>query len=294
MLAALHEPEVLLLDEPFDGVDPIGVEATFDVIADARARGACVLVSTHLRELAVQACEHGARAARRLAGRDRRAPTRWPARRAPVPTALSSTDEPSPRPAGRADVGHLLRFRAARGPPARRASRWARGDRARAHRWPRATVPGVPRRRRARDAAARRAASLLPTAFAGVPVLSVVSAVASGGGRELLAREQGVAFPVSPTTDHLGALLLAPLNIAWLLQAWALLGVDGVRAAAPDAAAGGAASSSCSGSSPRPPSRRWWPGRWRRSAAGRTASLIVRAASAPPRPGRRAGSTSPA
>ena len=43
VLAALHEPDVLLLDEPFDGVDPIGVEATFDVISDARARGACVL-----------------------------------------------------------------------------------------------------------------------------------------------------------------------------------------------------------------------------------------------------------
>ncbi len=56
VLAALHAPAVLLLDEPFDGVDPIGVEATFEVIADARARGACVLVSTHLRELAVQAC----------------------------------------------------------------------------------------------------------------------------------------------------------------------------------------------------------------------------------------------
>jgi ABC-2 type transport system ATP-binding protein len=56
ILAAFHHPRVLLLDEPFDGVDPIGVEATFDVIADARARGACVLVSTHLRELAIQAC----------------------------------------------------------------------------------------------------------------------------------------------------------------------------------------------------------------------------------------------
>ncbi len=56
LLAALHEPEVLLLDEPFDGVDPIGVDATLDVIADARSRGACVLVSTHLRELAIQAC----------------------------------------------------------------------------------------------------------------------------------------------------------------------------------------------------------------------------------------------
>jgi ABC-2 type transport system ATP-binding protein len=47
---------VLLLDEPFDGVDPIGVEATFEVIADARARGATILLSTHLRDLAVQAC----------------------------------------------------------------------------------------------------------------------------------------------------------------------------------------------------------------------------------------------
>jgi ABC-2 type transport system ATP-binding protein len=56
VLAALHEPQVLLLDEPFDGVDPIGVEATFDVIADARARGATILLSTHLRDLAVQAC----------------------------------------------------------------------------------------------------------------------------------------------------------------------------------------------------------------------------------------------
>ena len=56
VLATLHEPEVLLLDEPFDGVDPVGAEATLEAIADARARGACVLLSTHLRELAVEAC----------------------------------------------------------------------------------------------------------------------------------------------------------------------------------------------------------------------------------------------
>lgn len=57
LLAAFHQPDVLLLDEPFDGVDPLGVEATMEVIADARARGAAVLVSTHLLGLAVQACE---------------------------------------------------------------------------------------------------------------------------------------------------------------------------------------------------------------------------------------------
>jgi hypothetical protein len=66
--------------------------------------------------------------------------------------------------------------------------------------------------------------SLLPSAMVGVLVVAMISAAASGGGRELVAREQAVAFPISPTTDHLGALLMAPLNIAWLLQSWMLLG----------------------------------------------------------------------
>jgi ABC-2 type transport system ATP-binding protein len=57
VLAAFHDPDVLLLDEPFDGVDPLGAEATLSVIEDARARGAAVLVSTHLLELAVKACD---------------------------------------------------------------------------------------------------------------------------------------------------------------------------------------------------------------------------------------------
>ncbi|MGZ4426712.1 MAG: hypothetical protein ACXVW2_00730 [Nocardioidaceae bacterium] len=64
---------------------------------------------------------------------------------------------------------------------------------------------------------------LLPSGYVGVLVISIVSAAASGGGRELLPREQAVAYPVSPLTDHLGALLMAPLNIAWLLQSWGLL-----------------------------------------------------------------------
>ena len=66
--------------------------------------------------------------------------------------------------------------------------------------------------------------TLLPSALVGVLVISMISAAASGGGRELVPREQAVAFPISPTTDHLGALVMAPLNIAWLLQAWVLLG----------------------------------------------------------------------
>jgi ABC-2 type transport system ATP-binding protein len=57
LLAAFHEPGVLLLDEPFDGVDPLGVEATLEEVRRARLRGAAVLVSTHLLELAVLACD---------------------------------------------------------------------------------------------------------------------------------------------------------------------------------------------------------------------------------------------
>ena len=66
---------------------------------------------------------------------------------------------------------------------------------------------------------------LLPTAYISVLVISITSAAANGGGRELLPRDQAVAFPVSATTDHLGALLMAPLNIAWLLQGWSILGM---------------------------------------------------------------------
>ena len=80
LLAAFHEPRLLLLDEPFDGVDPLGVDATLEVVRQARSAGAAVLVSTHLLELAVQACEEavvlkggrvvGAAPAVELAGRD--------------------------------------------------------------------------------------------------------------------------------------------------------------------------------------------------------------------------------
>ena len=57
VLAAFHSPDVLLLDEPFDGVDPLGVDATMEVIRELRLAGSAVLVSTHLLDLAVQACE---------------------------------------------------------------------------------------------------------------------------------------------------------------------------------------------------------------------------------------------
>ncbi|RNM12482.1 hypothetical protein [Nocardioides pocheonensis] len=65
--------------------------------------------------------------------------------------------------------------------------------------------------------------AILPTLYLGFLVLAVLAAIASGGGREVVPREQAVAFPVSSVTEHFGALLLAPLNIAWLLQAWTII-----------------------------------------------------------------------
>ena len=62
-------------------------------------------------------------------------------------------------------------------------------------------------------------------ALAGTLVLSVVSATSSGGGRELLSRSEASIHPLSPRTEHLGALALAPLNLAWLIQVWGLLAV---------------------------------------------------------------------
>ncbi|WP_203338263.1 hypothetical protein [Nocardioides limicola] len=65
---------------------------------------------------------------------------------------------------------------------------------------------------------------LLSSGYVAFLVLVSISAISSGGGRELIPRDQAAPFPISPATDHLGALLLAPLNIAWLMQAWLLLG----------------------------------------------------------------------
>ncbi|HVE63508.1 MAG TPA: ABC transporter ATP-binding protein [Mycobacteriales bacterium] len=47
-IAALPRPRLLLLDEPFDGVDPAGAVAVREIIAEAIAGGAGVLCSTHL------------------------------------------------------------------------------------------------------------------------------------------------------------------------------------------------------------------------------------------------------
>lgn len=72
-------------------------------------------------------------------------------------------------------------------------------------------------------------------AFPAFLAITLISAVAAGGGREVLSRDQAVAYPISPATDHLGALVMAPLNLAWLVQLWLLL-ATAAFIAGPDAA----------------------------------------------------------
>ncbi len=53
----LHEPSLLVLDEPFSGLDPLNVEIFKGLIRDRREAGATILLSTHLIEDAERLCD---------------------------------------------------------------------------------------------------------------------------------------------------------------------------------------------------------------------------------------------
>jgi ABC-2 type transport system ATP-binding protein len=53
----LHEPELLVLDEPFAGLDPVAVVTLAEVLRGEAARGAAVLFSSHQLELVEDICE---------------------------------------------------------------------------------------------------------------------------------------------------------------------------------------------------------------------------------------------
>ena len=48
----LHDPELVILDEPFSGLDPINQGLFKDVLADYKARGKTIVFSTHVMEQA--------------------------------------------------------------------------------------------------------------------------------------------------------------------------------------------------------------------------------------------------
>lgn len=53
----LHKPELLILDEPFSGFDPINTELLKNIILDLKAEGCTIILSTHIMEQAEQLCD---------------------------------------------------------------------------------------------------------------------------------------------------------------------------------------------------------------------------------------------
>jgi ABC-2 type transport system ATP-binding protein len=55
--ALLHEPDLVILDEPFSGLDPMNAQALKDTVVDLRREGRTVIFSTHLMENAERLCD---------------------------------------------------------------------------------------------------------------------------------------------------------------------------------------------------------------------------------------------
>lgn len=53
----LHEPKILILDEPFSGFDPINTELLKKIILDFKNMGKTIILSTHIMEQAEQLCD---------------------------------------------------------------------------------------------------------------------------------------------------------------------------------------------------------------------------------------------
>lgn len=54
----LHDPDIIILDELFSGLDPINMDLMKDIILDMKRDGKTVLFSTHVMEQAEKLCDH--------------------------------------------------------------------------------------------------------------------------------------------------------------------------------------------------------------------------------------------
>lgn len=53
----LHDPDLVILDEPFSGLDPINSNLLKEIVQEMKARGKTIIFSTHLMEQAEQMCD---------------------------------------------------------------------------------------------------------------------------------------------------------------------------------------------------------------------------------------------
>ena len=55
--ALLHDPDLVILDEPFSGLDPVNAQALKDTVVDLKRRGKTVVFSTHVMDSAERMCD---------------------------------------------------------------------------------------------------------------------------------------------------------------------------------------------------------------------------------------------
>lgn len=55
--AIVHEPDLLILDEPFSGLDPVNVELLKEIVLDLKGAGKTIIFSTHQMEVAEKICD---------------------------------------------------------------------------------------------------------------------------------------------------------------------------------------------------------------------------------------------
>ena len=55
--ALIHDPELVILDEPFSGLDPINAQALKDTILELKQHGKTIIFSTHVMETAERMCD---------------------------------------------------------------------------------------------------------------------------------------------------------------------------------------------------------------------------------------------
>jgi ABC-2 type transport system ATP-binding protein len=53
----MHDPDLLIVDEPFSGLDPINVKFLKDILLELKVRGKTIILSTHLMDQAEKLCD---------------------------------------------------------------------------------------------------------------------------------------------------------------------------------------------------------------------------------------------
>ena len=56
--AMIHDPELLILDEPFSGLDPVNVDQLKEIILELHEKGKTIVFSTHIMEQVEKLCEY--------------------------------------------------------------------------------------------------------------------------------------------------------------------------------------------------------------------------------------------